>query len=58
MGEKGRDIMAHIRQMTKSKPAKAVNFEEVVFAGNGIIGLALSALNLVNTIKGLLTPNT
>ncbi|HOJ33238.1 MAG TPA: hypothetical protein PKY35_05530 [Candidatus Hydrogenedentes bacterium] len=50
--------MAHIRQITKTAPAKAVNFEEIVFAGNGLIGLALSAVNLVNTLKSLLTSNT
>ena len=58
MGEKGRVSMAHIRQITKTAPAKAVNFEEIVFAGNGLIGLALSAVNLVNTLKSLLTSNT
>ncbi len=49
--------MKHTRKITIAKPARAVNFEELIFVGNGLLGLALSLLNLYSNLNNLLKTN-
>ena len=44
----------HIRNLTKTLPARAINLEEILFFGNGVIGLGQNVVNLIAGVLGIL----
>lgn len=48
----------HIRRLTRKRPAAAVNFEEIIFIGNGLLGLALSLVSLASSARMLMKSST